>query len=208
MRRGTRGESKMAKGKLIEIPARQGKAAFVKKGQKIKVINTHGTQVVDTWAFNANDLREFMSMEHVRVWTGRYRAKKSDALITNKRRPILKWVEDSSPGVHDTMMAACDRYRYELLGCKTYHRNCNDNLWEAMIEAGYHISETPSPLNLWQNTPVESAGKIGQYPTVSKKGDHVLFRAEMDLVIAFSACPQDILPINSKSPKSAHFMVA
>jgi hypothetical protein len=106
------------------------------------------------------------------------------------------------------MMAACDRYRYELLGCKTYHRNCNDNLWEAMIEAGYHISETPSPLNLWQNTPVESAGKIGQYPTVSKKGDHVLFRAEMDLVIAFSACPQDILPINSKSPKSAHFMVA
>jgi uncharacterized protein len=197
----------MAKRELITIPARHGKAAFVKKGQRVKVINTHGTQVVDTWAFNANNLREFMSMEHLRVWTGHYRAKAGDALITNMRRPILKWLEDTSPGVHDTMMAACDRYRYQLLGCKTYHRNCDDNMWEAMIEAGFHPSETPSPLNLWQNTPIEPDGSISQRPTASKRGDHVLFRAEMDAVVCFSACPQDILPINSKNPKSAHFQI-
>jgi uncharacterized protein YcgI (DUF1989 family) len=197
----------MAKRELIAIPARHGKAAFVKKGQRIKVINTHGTQVVDTWAFNANNLREFMSMEHLRVWVGHYRAKAGDSLITNVRRPILKWLEDTSPGVHDTMMAACDRYRYQLLGCKTYHRNCNDNMWEAMIEAGYHPSETPSPLNLWQNTPVEPDGTISQRPTASKRGDYVVFRAEMDAVVCFSACPQDILPINSNNPKSAHFQV-
>lgn len=197
----------MAKSDLITIPARHGKAAFVKKGQRIKVINTHGTQVVDTWAFNANDLREFMSMEHCRVWVQNYRVHKGDALVTNKRRPILKWLEDTSPGVHDTMLAACDRYRYQLLGVKDYHRNCNDNLWEAMIELGCHISETPSPLNLWQNTPVEKGGKVLNLPTVSKKGDHVLFRAEMDAVVCFSACPQDIIPINSKSPKSAHFQI-
>ncbi len=197
----------MAKRELVTIPARQGKAAFVKKGQRIKVINTHGTQVVDTWAFNAGDLREFLSMEHLRVSLGRYRAKKGDALITNRRRPILKWLEDSSPGVHDTLMAACDRYRYELLGCKSYHRNCNDNMWEAMVEVGCHPSETPAPLNLWQNTPIEAGGKIGQYPAVSKRGDHVLFRAEMDLMICFSACPQDILPINSNNPKSAQFTI-
>lgn len=197
----------MAKGKLIEIKARQGKGAFVKKGQKIKVINTHGTQVVDTWAFNATDLREFMSMEHCRVSVLNYRVHKGEALVTNKRRPILKWMEDTSPGVHDTMLAACDRYRYQLLGCKEYHRNCNDNLWEAMIELGCHITETPSPLNLWQNTPVGKNGAIVNLPTVSKKGDYVLFRAEMDAIVCFSACPQDIIPINSKSPKSAHFQI-
>lgn len=197
----------MAKGKLIEIKARHGKGAFVKKGQKIKVINTHGTQVVDTWAFNSENLREFMSMEHCRVWVQNYRVHRGDALVTNKRRPILKWIEDTSPGVHDTMLAACDRYRYQLLGCKEYHRNCNDNLWEAMIELGCHISETPSPLNLWQNTPVEKGGKVVNLPTVSKKGDYVLFRAEMDAIVCFSACPQDIIPINSKSPKSAHFQI-
>ena len=51
----------------ITISARKGKAAFVEKGQRIRVINTHGEQVVDTWAFNRADLREFMSMEHTRA---------------------------------------------------------------------------------------------------------------------------------------------
>ena len=209
--RTTRGAAATRKSKavgaLITIPARHGKAGFVKKGQKVKAINTHGTQVVDCWAFNANNTGEFMSLEHCRVAFGRYRAQVGDTMITNRRRPILKILEDTSPGVHDTIMAACDRYRYELLGFKTYHRNCTDNMWEAMVEAGFKPTETPSPFNLWQNTPVEADGSINAYPTVSKKGDHILFRAEMDLVICFSACPQDVVPINSQKPKSAHFQV-
>jgi uncharacterized protein YcgI (DUF1989 family) len=47
---------------LVTIPARKGKAARVNKGQTVKIINTHGEQVVDAWAFNAGDLGEFMSM--------------------------------------------------------------------------------------------------------------------------------------------------
>ena len=49
-------------------------------------------------------------------------------MVTNRRRPILKIMEDTAPGTHDTLLAACDRYcyRYELLGCKEYHRNCAD----------------------------------------------------------------------------------
>lgn len=53
----------------MTIPARSGKAALVPAGQSIKVINTHGQQVVDTWAFNHQDLNEFMSMEHSRQHT-------------------------------------------------------------------------------------------------------------------------------------------
>jgi hypothetical protein len=192
---------------LTTIPARRGKAAFVAAGKKIKAINTHGTQVVDNWAFNAQDLREFMSLEHCRVTFMNYRPRVGDSMTTNRRRPILTILEDTSPGVHDTLMAACDRYRYELLGCEGYHRNCTDNLWESMVEAGYHPTETPSPFNLWQNTPMEADGVIGIYPTVSKPGDHVLFRAEMDLVIVFSACPQDIMPINDNAPNEAHFQI-
>ncbi len=52
---------------LIQIPARNGKAAFVSRGQSVKLINTHGSQVVDTWAFARHDLKEFMSMEHTRA---------------------------------------------------------------------------------------------------------------------------------------------
>jgi uncharacterized protein YcgI (DUF1989 family) len=49
------------------VPARRGVAAHVKHGQVVKVINTSGKQVVDTWAFNADDLDEWLSMEHSRV---------------------------------------------------------------------------------------------------------------------------------------------
>ena len=58
---------------LIKIPARRGVATHLKKGQTIKVVNTHGSQVVDFWAFNAIHPGEFMSMEHCRVALGRYR---------------------------------------------------------------------------------------------------------------------------------------
>ena len=87
---------------LMQIPARKGRAVALKAGQSIRIVNTHGHQVVDTWAFNANDLGEFLSMEHMRAAIDRIRPKPGDALVTNKRRPILTLVEDTSPGVHDT----------------------------------------------------------------------------------------------------------
>ena len=101
----------------------------------IKVINTHGQQVVDTWAFDTES-EEHMSMEHTRTALGRIRPKTGDSLVTNKRRPILTLVEDTSPGIHDTLMAACDRQRYEQLGCIEYHNNCTDNLASSYRRAG------------------------------------------------------------------------
>ena len=84
----------------------------------IKVINTSGTQVIDTWAFVLADPREFMSMEHTRVEIERVSPRAGDQLCTNRRRPILTLVQDTSPGVHDTTLAACDVYRYERLGAE------------------------------------------------------------------------------------------
>src|ERR1700728_3115302 len=89
----------------ILIPARRGKAAFVDRGQSVTVINTHGEQVVDTWAFNRSDLTEFMSMEHSRAGMQRLIPAVGDALLTNHRRPILTLSEDTSGGIHDTLMA-------------------------------------------------------------------------------------------------------
>tara|TARA_B100002003_G_scaffold113105_1_gene104628 strand:+ start:142 stop:768 length:627 start_codon:yes stop_codon:yes gene_type:complete len=192
---------------LIKIPARRGAATHLCKGQKVKIINTHGSQVVDFWAFNADHPGEFMSMEHCRVWLGRYRPRPGDVLITNQRRNILKFLEDTSPGVHDTMMAACDRFRYEQLGCHEYHDNCTDNLWEALAAVRFKPTETPCPFNLWQNTPVDSVGSIEQLRTVSKRGDFVRFKALMNVVVCFSACPQDIVQINSGRPRNAHYQI-
>ncbi|MBV9584004.1 MAG: DUF1989 domain-containing protein, partial [Alphaproteobacteria bacterium] len=68
---------------MIEIPARRGSALRLRRGQKVRVVNTKGQQVVDTWAFSEADLTEFMSMEHSRVAMGRIIPGIGDALVTN-----------------------------------------------------------------------------------------------------------------------------
>ena len=204
----------MISSSLVTIPARGGKAAFLEAGQRIRVINTHGQQVVDTWAFNRADLKEFMSMEHSRTFLSRIMARVGDSMATNRRRPILTLLEDTTvegdtAGIHDTLLAACDRYRYELLGCEGYHDNCTDNLAAALAELGLTPPETPSPWNLFMNIPVAADGSVAFVAPVSKPGDYVTLRAEMDCVVAFSACPQDVVPINGVNctPTGAHFQV-
>jgi uncharacterized protein YcgI (DUF1989 family) len=169
------------------------------KGQSIKIINTAGTQVVDTWAFNAEDLDEFLSVEHMRATLGAIHPQLGKPLYTNRRRAILTLVEDTSPGRHDTLIAACDDYRYGLLGCKDYHDNCTDNLMAAMRRIGLTPPGVPSPVNLWMNIPVDADGQTSWGEPLSKPGDYVVLRAELDCVVAMSACPQDILPVNGKA---------
>ncbi len=196
-------------GELVTIPARRGKAARIAKGKTVKVINTHGAQVVDTWAFSHDEPWEFMSMEHMRVAMRGIFPKVGDALVTNRRRPILPLLEDTSPGIHYRQIAASDKNRYQLLGCGDDHENCTDNLHMALAEIAFTAQETPSPLNLWMNIPVYDGGGLDYLPPVSKPGDYVVFRAEMDAVIAFSACPQDQVPVNGAdcTPVEAHFEI-
>ena len=188
----------------LTIPARHGLALRLSAGARIQVINTHGHQVVDTWAFCEPDLSETMSMEHTRAALLSLRVQVGQSLVTDRRRPILTLVEDTSPGAHDTLIAACDRYRYEQLGCTTYHRSCTDNLAAALAELGLSSPRTPSPWNLFMHVPVVDGDRLEFGPPLSKPGDSVTLRAELDCVVAFSACPQDLLPVNAGEPVEAH----
>ena len=197
----------MATESLITVPARKGKAARLAKGETVKLINTHGKQVVDTWAFNAGDLAEFMSMEHTRMAIWKAVPRIGDTLVTNKRRPILTLVEDTTPGVHDMFLSACDRYRYELLGHVGFHDSCTNNLWTSLAALDLKPTETPCPFNIFQHSPILPDGQIVIRPPESKPGQYVVLKAEMDLVVVFSACPQDIAPTNAGAPTEVHFAI-
>lgn len=191
------------------VPARKSTATRLVAGQHVKLVNTHGTQVVDCWAFTIPDPREFMSMEHSRVELERSSPRVGDSLFTNHRRPILTLMEDTSPGVHDTTLAACDVYRYQRLGYVGRHDNCTGNLHSAMHDSGLILPSVPCPLNFWQNARILADGTQRIEPPVSKPGDHVILKAELDLVIVFSACPQDMVPTNGigATPMDAHFTI-
>jgi uncharacterized protein len=124
---------------LTTIPARHGIATPLKAGQVIKIINTYGNQVVDTFAFTLSPSSEIttqLSMQHTRASLNRVIPKVGDGLYDNERKKLLTIVEDTTEGIHDTLIAACDRQRYEELGGGSEHRNCADNLVEGLRAIG------------------------------------------------------------------------
>jgi uncharacterized protein YcgI (DUF1989 family) len=99
------------------------------------------------------------------------------------------------------LIAACDPPRYIPLGVTGWHASCEENLHNAFRAIGLEPPRfAPQPINLFMNTPARQSGEIEWLPAETKAGDYVQFRAELDLILAVSACPQDILPINRRDP--------
>jgi len=194
-------------GERQTIPARRGKAVRVAEGQALRIINTHGTQVVDFWTFVAGQMSEYVGMDQCRATWSRLFPATGDDLYSNHRRAIMTIEEDTSPGRHDTLMAPCDNERYGLLGCTEYHDNCRDNMHAALLDLGHVVPYTPASLNLFMNIPWQEDGTLSFDPALSKPGDHILLRARIDCIAVMSCCPQDILAINSQKPVEAHFEV-
>jgi uncharacterized protein YcgI (DUF1989 family) len=202
----------MAGGKQETVRARHGKAARMKAGQRLKLVNTSGLQVVDCWAFCDPSLSEFMSMEHTRIPLGNVYARKGDTLLSNRYRKMLTIEEDTSGGAHDTLVAACSPELYREHGVASPpHRACSENLREAMEELGLKIPEQPSPFNIFQHSIVDAGGKISHTLPKNKPDCHVVLRAQCDLIIAFSACPWDvpIYPVNGPGGQinDCHFTI-
>jgi len=93
---------------LETLAARTGVALRLAQGDRLRIVNTHGKQVVDLWAVVDGDVLESMSMPHCRNPWYRLAPRPGDVFVTNLRRPILRLLEDSSPGIHDTLIPSCD----------------------------------------------------------------------------------------------------
>jgi uncharacterized protein YcgI (DUF1989 family) len=193
----------VASSELIHIPAREGRAARVPAGRRFRVVDLEGGQVVDLFAFSAEDVEEYASADHTRVAVSRLFPRVGESFVTNRRRPILFFDQDTSPGIHDMLCASCDPARYRLLGVEGWHASCRENLETAMAALGFDSVRIPQPINLFMNTPAREDGTIEWLPAVSRPGDHVVLRAELDIVVVASACPQDLTAINAKVPGPA-----
>jgi uncharacterized protein len=174
----------------------------VASGCRLRVVDVEGGQVADTWAFVADDTAEHHSAQHTRAHVDRLFPQPGEQFVTNRRRAILTLEEDRSPGVHDMLIAACDAPRYEGLGVEGWHASCEENLQRALAALGVEPIPrfAPQPINLFMNTPARANGTIEWLPAETQPGDHVVLRAELDVVVAVSACPQDIVAINNRRP--------
>ena len=99
------------------------------------------------------------------------------------------------------LVAACDPERYLGLGVEGWHASCQENLQTALRDVGVDPPRfAPQPINLFMNTPARADGTIDWLPAPTKAGDYVQMRAELDIVLVVSACPQDIIQINERNP--------
>jgi uncharacterized protein YcgI (DUF1989 family) len=183
-------------GKVIVLRAGQGRALKVRQGDELRIVNLGGGQVVALWALNAADPGERMSMEHTRVALGRLVPKVGDGLYSSRRRELLTLIEDTSPGAHDTLIAACDPERYRQLGGSHDHPSCVANFRAALTERELNGDLVPSPLNLFMNIPWRGDGALEFAPSLARVGDRVTFVAELDVIVVLSVCPMDLTPVN------------
>ena len=104
--------------------------------------------------------------------------------------------------------------RYRLLGCTEHHDNCADNLRQAVaalrVSPPVPLVHVPTPLNLFMNTKFDEHKLMRLEPPDAKAGDAVTFTAEHDCIIALSACPQDLVPVNGNSctPKGVGYFLS
>lgn len=188
------------------LRAGTGDSVRLTAGDTVEIRNPSGSQVIDTWALVLPGGAEFLSVEHTRAILGNLVPGVGDTLFSDRREPLLTMTEDTSPGVHDMLIPACDRYR--MPGAPE-HANCHDIFLSAAAAAGVTPSRVPNPLNLFMNVPVHADGSVVFDAPRSAPGDRVLLRAERDLLAVMSACPQDLVPVNGHDhqPADIHYRV-
>lgn len=190
----------------VLVPGGHGRALPAARGQYVTVVDLHGQQAGDFVAVNAADVTEGLSgVETRRALLSLY-IKTGDVLFSSRGRPMFRVVEDSI-GVHDYTVPACDPTRFEVDFGVPGHRNCLENMYEALKRTGIDILEVPEPFNLFQNSPVTADGRTGVVDPPSRPGDRITLEVLMDVVCALSPCPQDIIPGNGLCPSDMLLVV-
>jgi uncharacterized protein YcgI (DUF1989 family) len=195
-----RGESDLAEGRVIQeciITRETGKAFEVMKGQILRIIE--GPQIGDLNAFNLHDFGERFSAGRTRSLHSIH-IQKGDKLWSNPGRDhvmftILEDTVEHKPGrygarAHDLLFPRCSRLWFEKVwGVRDYHPNCQDNLAEAIKPYGLSSDDVHDAFNFFMKTGVDDAGNPFIEPPDSEKGDHIDLLAEIDCLVALSACP-------------------
>lgn len=171
------------------IAPRSGVAFTLSAGQLLTVIDPEGRQVADLLAYARADVREVVSSGRTLDYANRIYLTTGDKLYSNRSNVMLDIVEDRV-GRHDFLLTPCSKDTFRIIyGDADPHRGCFGNLAAALEPYGVEPDMIPIAFNCFMNVPVD--GETGAFtvePPLSRAGDFVKFRAEMDLIIGLTAC--------------------
>jgi len=184
------------------IPPKLGFGLIVASGQHLRIVDLEGKQVVDMALFSAANPREKLSTSYSRTryaprpgspYVPRDKLTEGDVLLSTVCKPMMTIVKETPEpkGVHDVHNRMCNRTYYEMynLGSRD---GCHENISKAVAPFGLLPEDIPDTMDLFMNYHHDCAR--GQWvigEPVSKPGDYVEFRAEMDCIVGLSNCPNE-----------------
>ena len=189
-----------------EIAPRSGVAFTLDKGQSLTVIDPRGEQVADLLAFKRNDIGEAISSGRTLDYANRIYLTTGDPLYSNRSNVMLTITADDV-GRHDFLLTPCSKDTFRIIyGDTDPHRGCFGNLAAALAPYGVTEDMIPTAFNCFMNVPVDGAtGELKVEPPLSKPGDRITLRAEMNLIIGLTAC--SALQSNNGSFKPIHWSI-
>ena len=165
------------------------------RGDVLRVTDIDGAQVADLVAFSAADRTEHFSQGFTRANNDKAGVVVGDQLYSNVNRPMFTVVADTV-GVHDMLFPPCSRFLYEHVFGVAGKTGCREHLTAALEPYGIGFEQVTDPFNVFMNTAIDEAGRMAIHPPHSTAGDHLDLRAEMDLIVAVSACAADVNACN------------
>ena len=180
----------------------------VMQGQHLRVIDLEGQQVVDMAVFNLDNLREKLSPSYSRTRRffdspGEYfpadHLEEGDWLLSTLCRPMMKIVKETPEpkGIHDACNRMCNRFLYMVMGYGPLD-GCHEIISKAVASYGILPEDIPDTFDIFMDYRHHcDVGGFRINEPVSKPGDYVEFLAEMNCLVAFSACPQEFSPCNA-----------
>ncbi len=175
------------------IEPRSAKAFIIKKGQHLRIEDLQGEQVADLACFNAEDIHEYISSGRTLDYEETIFLTKGNRIFSN-RSNVMFTIEEDTVGRHDFLLTPCSADTFRLIyGHANPHRGCHGNLAEALLPYGIQPDNIPVCFNVFMHVSVDGVtGKIGVHPPKSRAGDHILLKAEMDLVVGLTACSAEM----------------
>lgn len=191
---------------IVEISPRSGTALLLHKGDRLTIIDPQGKQVADLLAFNAKDTNEFLSNGRSFDYGGKIYFTAGDALYSNRSNVLLRIIEDTV-GRHDFLFTPCSKDTFGIrFSDQEPHHGCFGNFEHALKNFDIGPEAITTPFNCFMNVSVDGeTGRIDVKAPLTKPGDHMDVVAEMDLVVAITAC--SAARSNDGSFKPIHYRV-
>ncbi|MET9615075.1 urea amidolyase associated protein UAAP2 [Kitasatospora indigofera] len=191
------------------VPARAGWSAVVRRGQLLTITDLGGNQAVDCLLYDAHDTSVRYSAPDTLQAQGSLFLTKGSVLLSDEHTPLMTVLADDC-GRHDTVGGACSKESNTLrYGHHTWSQHaCVENFLAEGARWGLGKRDLVSNINWYMNVPVDADGTLGIVDGLSSPGLQVVLRAETDVLVLVSNCPQINNPCNGFDPTPVQMTIS